>query len=367
MAKLWKRKKKNGDFVYMVDFYFHGKRIQKSTRTKDKKTAEMILKDIDARIAKGAFSIETVKPKKKVFLKQFKAEFLEYSKNRKAEKTYIRDELVFRTFLEAVGERALSSITTKVIEDYLIKRSKRLKASSVNIDLRHLKAAFTKAVDWGYVEKNPVKGIKPLVVPERAPNFFTEVELKDILEKLPDQFFRDMVLFSARTGVRIGELVNIAWDDIDFTTMTVHITNKEDFKTKSRKERVIPMNNTVYEILAGMERNSEYVFASHRGTKREMSFIRRTFRDALDKAKIPKGYSFHSLRHTFASHLVQKGVSIYVVSKLLGHASPKTTEVYAHLSPEKHHEVVELLDPVTTKDASQEEEREKKEVPFVIP
>jgi len=64
----------------------------------------------------------------------------------------------------------------------------------------------------------------------------------------------------------------------------------------------------------------------------------------LRSVGLGKGYSFHCLRHTFALHLVQRGVSIYVVSKLLGHASPKTTEIYAHLAPETYHDAVNLLD-----------------------
>lgn len=91
-------------------------------------------------------------------------------------------------------------------------------------------------------------------------------------------------------------------------------------------------------------RKGEYIFCRNDWKQREEHFIARKFKEYLKSIDLGDGFSFHSFRHTFASHLVQKGVSLYKVSKLLGHANIRTTEIYAHLTPETFHDVVRLLD-----------------------
>ena len=131
MATLRKRKSKNGKVVYLVDFYFNGKRFVRSTKTDDPKTAKLILKDIEARIAKNNFSIEEINPKKKVYLKQFIKEYLEFSQTHKAKKTFLADKLSLNLFMKFVGDRTLSSIDRKLIDQYLNKRAKEVKKSSL--------------------------------------------------------------------------------------------------------------------------------------------------------------------------------------------------------------------------------------------
>ena len=344
MATLWKRKKKGGKFVYMIDFYYQGKRFQKSTRTDNPKTAKIILKDIEARIARGTFNVEVFQKKRRIYLNEFVDEFLEYSMSHKARSTWLRDRLVLKGFKQFCGNRALLLIDKRVIDQFIGERVKKLSRSTVNIDLRHIKAALTKAVEWGYLERNPAKGIKPLSVPQTAPKFFTEVQMKSIIGSIDYQPLKEIVIFAVNTGVRIGELINIKWSDVDFGNMTVRISQKDGFETKSRKERTIPLNEKAYDVLSGIERKGEYVFARRDGKKRDKHFISRRFKACLTKEGLSNGFSFHCLRHTFASHLVQKGVSLYIVSKLLGHANTKTTEIYAHLAPQTFHGVVKLLE-----------------------
>jgi site-specific recombinase XerD len=126
--------------------------------------------------------------------------------------------------------------------------------------------------------------------------------------------------------------------------MTIRISNKDDFKTKSKKERTIALNETAYNVLARMKRKDEYFFSRLDGLKRDKHFICRSFKKALVKAGLGDGYCFHSLRHTFASQLVQKGISLYMVQKLMGHANIRTTKIYAYLAPEKFHGVVGVLE-----------------------
>ncbi|OVE79286.1 hypothetical protein BVY01_02910 [bacterium I07] len=343
MATLWKRKKKGG-FVYMIDFYYGGKRIQRSAKTDDRQTAKLILKDIEARVAKGSFNIEDIKPRKKVFLNDFIKEYLSFSKSHKAYMTWMREKLVLKMFRNFAGNIPLAAIDRKLLDEYMQERIKSLSRASVNIDLRHMKAALTKAVEWQYLLKNPAKGIKPLSIPQNAPKFFTEQQMGLINQNIQAEHISQIVLFAVNTGVRIGELVNIRWQDIDLDKKTIRIAQTIEHQTKSKRERTIPMNTAVYNLIEGMERRGDYVFCRLDGRKRQCHYISWSFKKMLRKVGLEEQYSFHSLRHTFASQLVQKGVAIYHVSKLLGHSNIKTTEIYAHLAPENLHEVVKLLD-----------------------
>ncbi|MFC1569123.1 tyrosine-type recombinase/integrase [bacterium] len=185
--------------------------------------------------------------------------------------------------------------------------------------------------------------MKPLPVPISAPRYFTELQFQKIIEAIDFIPLKEIVIFAANTGVRISELINLEWTDVNFHKMTIRIANKEDFHTKSKRERNLPLNEAAYDVLSGLPRKSNYIFCRLDGKKRDKHFICRSFKATLREIGLGDGFSFHSLRHTFASQLVQKGVSLYMVQKLMGHANITTTEIYAYLAPETFHKIVGVL------------------------
>ena len=343
MAKLRKRKNKSGKDVYLIDFYHQGRRIVRSTKTDDPKTAKLILKDIEARIAKNTFNVEEISAKKKVYLKQFITEYLDYSESHKAYKTYLRDKLSFDNLLKFAGNRSLDAFDSKQIDQYLNSRTKDVKKSTANIELRHLKSAFTKAVQWGYLDNNPFKGIKQFTLPKAAPIFLKQHEINLLLDVIDLPWLKHIVIFALNTGVRVGELVNVEWEAINLEKRTIKIRNTEDFTTKSKKERMVPINNELKELLQTFRQDDCYVFSNSVGQKWDPELVSKKFKKYIRQAGLAEQFTFHSLRHTFASHLVQRGVSLYIVSKLLGHSDLKTTEIYAHLAPETFLDVVNQL------------------------
>ena len=347
MATLRKIKKKSGGYYWELDFYYKGERFRRSTRTDNIQIAKTIKKDIEAKIAKGIFNIGDTNFKKEVTFKDFIDQFLGHSKTYKALGTWKRDGLVLNQFYAFCKNesktRFLSSVNRMLIDKYVGCRSKEVCPASVNVEIRHIKAALSIACQWGLIQSNPAKGIKPLPIPERAPRFFTMDQMQQILKTIDIQPLKQIVVFAVNTGARLSEIINVRWSDVNFQDKTVRISNKEDFHTKSKRERTIPINAETFELLFGMERKGEYVFSTLVGKKRDKHFVSRRFKEYLRKIDMDEGYSFHSLRHAFASHLVQKGVSLYIVKELLGHSSIKTTEIYAYLLPEKHHEIVGLL------------------------
>ncbi len=343
MSVLRKIKKKTGGFYYELDFYWQGKRFRKSTKTDDFQTAKIIKKDVDAKISKGVFNIEDVSTKKTIFLKEYIPKLLEYSKTHKSKETWLRDKLVINHLYKFCGNCLLNTITKEKIDAYIIKRSKEVNPSTVNTELRHIKAMMTKAIDWSYIEKNPVVGIKPISIPQSPPKFFTEKQLYEITEAIDFVPLKEIVIFSANTGLRLDEIMNVKWSDFNMIEKTVRISNKTDFHTKNKRERTLPLNEVVLLLLNNIERKCEYIFCTLTGGKRDKHFITRKFTRVLRQLEYGKEYTFHSLRHTFASNLAQKGVSLYIIKELLGHSSITTTEIYVYLMPEKYHNVVNQL------------------------
>lgn len=114
---------------------------------------------------------------------------------------------------------------------------------------RTLKAAFTKAEVWGYIDSNPFKKIMPPKVPKKIPKFFNEQDVEIIVEHTEEVLLKNIIVFAFNSGMRIGEIVNLEWGAVDFDQNVVHVRNTKSFITKSGKERAVPMNNKIKDIL----------------------------------------------------------------------------------------------------------------------
>ncbi|MBZ0184465.1 MAG: site-specific integrase [Melioribacteraceae bacterium] len=207
----------------------------------------------------------------------------------------------------------------------------------------NLKAAFNRAVIEGFIQENPCKPLKRIKVPEKLPIFFTEKEFEKLISVIEDADVLDLVKFAVNTGLRQAELINLRWSNINFTEKILILDNNQ-FITKSKKIRSVPLNKTALEVLNKRKSNfnEEFVF-TYRGSKIVQDWLIHHFKKQVRKAGLRKELRFHSLRHTFATWLVQRGVSIYHVSKLLGHADVSTTQIYANLVMSDLKSVVERL------------------------
>ena len=154
------------------------------------------------------------------------------------------------------------------------------------------------------------------------------------------------------TGMRRGELAGLLWDRVDFAKGFIHITRLRDRngladRTKTRNsQRRIPMSDVVRQALLEIKARSwhpEYVFCSSYGKPFDEGHIYWHFQRAQKKAGLLNRYRFHDLRHTFASHFVMNGGSLYDLQKLLGHARFEETQRYAHLTPEHLAKAVNIV------------------------
>jgi integrase/recombinase XerD len=189
-----------------------------------------------------------------------------------------------------------------------------------------------------------VKKPKP---PEVMPLFFSEQEFEILLSKVPNKDFKELCITALFSGLRLAELLNLRWPDLDFATKVIQIKNSETFTTKSRKNRIVPMSEDLFNLLKERKENvkteSAYVFHNRKGKPLKEQTISQQFKKYVISAKINDKLHFHSLRHSFATHLVKKGVPLFAIQKLLGHSTSKTTEIYSHLLPQQLHREVNIL------------------------
>ena len=213
--------------------------------------------------------------------------------------------------------------------------------------MARIKAALNVAIRWELLDKNPFKLVKWAIVNEMTRPSFTKDEFRTLLSSIDEVWFREVVIFAAMTGMRRGEIVDLRWIDVNLEKRTTRIQRSPTLRTKQGKTKVLPMNDVVFHLLESKklakESEIDFVFTLNGGKIYE-DWIGHRFRECLKRVNLDqKGLRFHSLRHNFASWLVQDGVSLYEVQKLLGHSSTKVTEVYLHLQPEMRHDTVNRI------------------------
>jgi len=139
-----------------------------------------------------------------------------------------------------------------------------------------------------------------------------------------------IISLSYGAGLRISEAQNLKVKDIDFDELTIHIKN-----AKGKKDRItiLPekIKNDLQKALSFKDQN-DFIFESERGGKLSTRTLQKIFEKALMKTGIKKPATFHSLRHSFATHLLENGTDIRYVQELLGHQNIRTTQIYAHVT-----------------------------------
>ena len=318
--------------VYYIAYEDNGKRRWKSTGTKRKNEAIKTLTN---------FQKLTNPPPVRRTLAEFIEEHRKYADAIYAKKTRQLYNSSLGQFHTIIGNRNLNSYTERDVDTYKITRKKQVSLTTVNVELRMLRAAFNTAARWKYLEENPFKGVRFFQLPDREPPYLSREEFQKLLSLISENWLRDVVITAAMTGMRRGEIVNLRWNDVDLKTRTVVVQSSTRYRTKFGKRRLIPINDVVYQILQSRwgKVPSEFVFTLN-GRQISGDWFSHKLKKYLVKLNDAKKLNVHSLRHTFASWLVQSGVSIYEVQKLLGHRDIKVTQIYAHLAPNELHSVV---------------------------
>ncbi|MFN3801503.1 tyrosine-type recombinase/integrase [Belliella pelovolcani] len=230
-----------------------------------------------------------------------------------------------------------------------------LNPNSVNRKIATLRSFYKFLMRSGEITKDPTYKIKALKTPKRLPEFVQEESIEKILEAdvyAPDfegQRDRMVMEFLYLTGVRLSELLSLRWKDINLLEDSVRVLGKR------KKQRIIPLTNTlkkniisykkVFEETFSFVDQSDYFIVRKDKSPAYPMKIYRIVRHYLDLFAQTSKRSPHLLRHTFATHLLNKGADLNAVKDLLGHASLAATQVYTHNSMEKLKAVFDQAHP----------------------
>jgi len=328
MARIYSRTGKKGTLWYL-DYQVEGRRVRKRVG-KSKRIAELALADIEVKLERkeAGFAV------KDRSLADFIGEYMVYAKGNKARKSCQRDEITLRHFTDFIKADKLSAVTAAKLEAYKSwRREQGAKPSTLNRELNTLKALFNKAVAWGALAQSPAKSVKKFREPRKQVRYLSKEEARTLLSAAGERLAPIIETFLL-TGLRRDELAHLAWSDIDFARELVAVQAKDGWHPKDYEVRHVPMTGRLAQVLKAQSKgDSPYVFHTQNGGAHAGNILTRDFRK-LTRACGIKGASIHTLRHTFASHLVMNGADLYTVQKLLGHSSIKTTEIYAHLAPD---------------------------------
>jgi len=166
--------------------------------------------------------------------------------------------------------------------------------------------------------------------PKKLPVIIAKKDILNIINKTNSLKHKSMIALTYSAGLRVGELIDLKISDIDSSRMIIHIK-----AAKGNKDRIVPLSENLLKILRDYYKEflpKTYLFEGQKGGKYSTSSFNKLLKAAAKRAKFNKNITAHTLRHSYATHLLEKGTDIRVIQKLLGHNSIKTTMIYTKVS-----------------------------------
>jgi len=273
-------------------------------------------------------------------LEAFCKRYLAYSRNNHSPGTATRIEYVLNHFCAFAGIRDLGSIDTCFIEGYKLARLETVRRTTVNIELRHLKAFFQCAVNWNLLKVNPCKRVTMLRIPKEGPKYIEQSQVKSLIEHAQPLWVKYFILIAINTGMRRGEILRLQWKHIDKNRRLALV---EARTAKNKRERWVPLNRTVMALLDSLPHNSPYILTNVSGGQIKDRRASDQVKRAIIAAGLSESLKLHSMRHSFCTWLLTAGVPIQEVQLIAGHSSIAVTEIYNHMRSDNLHHAVEVI------------------------
>lgn len=213
-----------------------------------------------------------------------------------------------------------------LIKEYLLKKIDKGNApQTINLYLNAIKYFYREIY-----KSNVFINLKFAKTSNKLPVVLSRNEIENITNNIANTKHKLIISLAYAAGLRVSEVINLKIKDIDFNELTIHLKN-----AKGNKDRltIFPekLKNNIINLTAGKLGN-DYLFESGRGGKLTERTAQKVFENALQKTKIQKDATFHSLRHSFATHLLENGVDVRYVQELLGHTNIRTTQLYTKVT-----------------------------------
>lgn len=250
---------------------------------------------------------------------------------------YMNDLNKYEEFLK----KDILESDTEDLEKYL-KYIKNLESTTVAHKITSIKSYFNYNIKRGIVSVNPADKVSRPKLTKHLPEYLTEEEVGKLLDvevKSPYDYRNKTILeLLYSSGIRISELVNIKTPNYDIEECLIRIMGK------GSKERIVPLGDYAVNIMNDYMNNyrplinkkhTDYVFINNRGDKISRQFIFKVIKKEALKKGIKKDISPHTLRHTFATHLLKNGADLRIIQELLGHENISTTQIYTHVTNNK--------------------------------
>jgi len=249
--------------------------------------------------------------------------------SRKTVKSYI---FHVEKFLKYARGRGLNEETAK---DYLQELLIRKNPSSVSLSLSTIRFFFQNVLGIKIYVENPKRN-KPI------PEVLSIDEIKRLIDSVDNVKHKLIIRLMYGCGLRVGEVVSLQKQDFLFNEGLIHIK-----MAKGRKDRIVKIPQSLHQellIFSELNPNDKIFFVSGRGGKLTTKTIQAIVKNATERADIEKNVHPHTLRHSFATHLLENGTDIRIIQKLLGHSDIKTTQIYLRVSNQSIKNIKSPLD-----------------------
>jgi len=279
---------------------------------------------------------------------------VERNLSRNTLEAYARDLQTLARYGEREGKSSLGELTALDLNRFLLSLGRRISVRSQARLLSAVRTCYRFLVGEQVLQSDPTAEIDMPKIPRKLPEFLSVQEVDDLLARPPrddPRGLRDAAMLEVlyATGIRVSELVSLRLDSVDHRMGIVRVFGK------GRKERLVPLGEQALSVLQQYsqtarvrllrERRSEALFVTARGRPMSRQGFWKNLKRYARAAGIQRNISPHKLRHSFATHLIERGADLRSVQALLGHADISTTEIYTHVNAERLRAVYDKFHP----------------------
>ena len=268
--------------------------------------------------------------------------------------SYLRDVRQFESYLTSVLRVGVEDCIQSHVEGYLSYMSGKGKsAASIARGVASLKSFYQFLMGLGVVESNPARGVTPVRAERKYPEILTGKEVELFLEQpqcVDAKGYRDHAMLELlyATGIRVSELIALNVSDVNLSLGLLHCASRG-------KERSIPLYATAVKALQDYIREirpqiilsteEEALFVNMNGERMSRQGFWKIIKYYQEKAQINKDITPHTLRHSFAAHLLENGADLRSIQEMLGHADISSTQIYSHMVKQKLKDVYQKAHP----------------------